>query len=83
LATKGVLGSSDLFIVKCHALHQFYGVNALLKTYAAQIVESEPSKGNYGSAVEHCLIKPIHQMDCARACRSDADAEAAGVLGKT
>ena len=51
LPDKGMLRSSNLFIVERNALHQLHGIDALLKTHATQIVESEPREGDHRSAV--------------------------------
>ena len=79
---NGVLGSGDLFIVERNALHQFHRIDALLKAHAAQIVEDEPGERDNRSTVERCLVQAVHQMDRARAGRSDTNAKASGVLGE-
>jgi hypothetical protein len=79
---KRVLASGDLFIVERDALHQFHGIDPLLKTHAAQIVKSEPSEGDHRSAVERCLIQAVHQINRPWASRSDTNAKASGVLGE-
>ena len=77
-----VLGASDLLIVQGDALHQLGRIDALLVTNANQVMECQSGQRDDRRAVKRGVIETIQEMDGAWTCRSHANAEPSGVLGK-